>query len=71
MWTSVKSSNIKELAHEGNALKVRFLTGTEYHYGGVPESVYNEIVNAPSVGKAFIKLVKNHPQLYPFQRVTV
>ena len=58
-FISVKSSNIKEMAHEDNVLQVRFHNSTEYHYSGVPEDVFEELVSAASVGRSFNQLIKS------------
>lgn len=50
-YTSVSSSNIEGVDHDGTDLYVKFLNGTEYKYSSVPAHVYQELLNAPSVGK--------------------
>lgn len=66
-WTPVKSSNLDELALQGSTLKVRFKGGAEYHYYGVPETVFDEVVAAESVGRTFNSSVKNGG--YRFEKV--
>ncbi len=49
----VKSSNIHSIGYDKieNILQVQFLHGTIYEYFKVPESVFNELMNAESKGK--------------------
>jgi len=62
----------KDLAEVGydpttSTLGVRFLKGGEYHYSGVPEQVWQELMNAPSKGQYFNLCVKKAG--YPYVRV--
>ena len=61
-----KSSNISKVEFENDVLYVTFLNGSRYSYSGVALNVYEEMVNAESVGKYFCKNVKGS---YAFQRV--
>lgn len=65
----VESSNIESIGHADEKMYVQFKNGSRYSYGNVPSSIYLQVLNAESVGKAFIAMVKNHPTLYPFQKV--
>lgn len=50
-YTPVDSSNVDGLDHEDSDLYVKFKNGSEYKYSGVPQSVYQDLLNAPSIGK--------------------
>jgi hypothetical protein len=60
--TKVASSNIDAIAHEGQTLIVRFTSGAAYSYEGVPRSVYEELLNAPSVGRYFGSMIRPNYQ---------
>lgn len=49
----VKSSNIHSVGYDKkeNILQVQFLNGGIYEYYGVPENIFNELMNAESKGK--------------------
>lgn len=50
---SVVSSNVAEIGYdpETETLEVAFIRGGVYQYLGVPTSIYNELLVAPSVGR--------------------
>jgi len=50
--TSVQSSHIASVGYErdSSTLEVEFLNGSVYQYFGVPESIFEGLVNAPSKG---------------------
>ena len=52
-YVSVSSSSISAIGYEeaSNTLAVRFHNGTEYHYFGVPQEVFESMRQAPSVGR--------------------
>jgi hypothetical protein len=62
----VESSQIKSIGHNGaSTLEVEFHgkgTPSIYQYKEVPASVFNQIISADSIGKAFIALVKKNPE---------
>jgi hypothetical protein len=60
-YVSVDSSTVDAVAYDeaSSMLGVRFKSGGEYEYFGVPESVYRGILAAPSAGKYFQTHVKN------------
>jgi len=70
-WNPVESSNIQALAYDGVFMYVRFLSGGIYRYGNVPESVYQELLNAESVGGSFHRLIKKNPDKYPYQKLNL
>ena len=59
-YIEVKSSTLAAIKYdaEESVLCVRFRSGDEYEYQGVPESVYQGILKARSVGKYFDQHVK-------------
>jgi hypothetical protein len=64
----VTSSNVKELGYDlaTNKLYVSFIKSGIYVYDDVPEEIFNEVLNAESVGKAFIAKVKDK---YPYSKI--
>jgi hypothetical protein len=61
---SVSSSNIVSIGYENDFLDVRFRDNRTYRYFHVPESVFQELMNAPSKGKYLDLRIKGH---FPFQ----
>lgn len=59
-YVSVSSSNVAAVGYDDltNTLGVKFLNGSEYHYGGVPKEVYEGLLSASSVGSYFDQHVK-------------
>lgn len=49
----VNSSNISAIgySHENQILRIEFLNGRTYEYHAVPESEFNNLLNADSKGK--------------------
>ena len=66
--TPVSSSNVSEIGYNvGNQeVYVRFLNGSLYVYKGVPQSEFDGLLNAPSVGSY---LHRNYKNVYPYERV--
>lgn len=64
----VKSSTISHVGYDDttSTLKVRFKTGGEYHYKNVPKKEHDALLSAESVGKYFIKNIKNS---YNFNKI--
>ena len=56
----VDSSNIEAIGYNSDEqeLYVRFLSGANYVYYGVPEHVYEEIMDAPSKGSYLNRVIK-------------
>jgi hypothetical protein len=52
-YVAVSSSTVSAVGYDeaSNTLGVRFLNGTEYHYFGVPQDVFESMRSAPSVGR--------------------
>lgn len=59
-YVSVSSSTISAVGYDDalNTLAVRFHNGTEYHYFGVPQDVFEAMRSAPSVGRFFDQNIK-------------
>lgn len=49
---SVNSSNISSVGHEGDTMEVLYKHGTPYRFSPIDKDTFNDILNAPSVGKA-------------------
>jgi hypothetical protein len=54
----VTSSQIKSVGYASNTLYIEFLKGTVYSYASVPESFFEALKKAESVGKYFASEVK-------------
>lgn len=56
----VDSSNIEAIGYNSDAqeLYIQFLSGATYVYYGVPEHVYEEIMDAPSKGSYLNRVIK-------------
>lgn len=57
----VQSSNISEVGYDpaSMTLEVAFTNGTIYQYFDVPETLYQELLHAESVGKFLNTQIKN------------
>jgi len=53
-----QSSTIKEVRWVDNFLYVTFHAGSTYEYADVPENIYNEFIQAESLGKYFAENIK-------------
>lgn len=64
-WKPIpKSSNIDAVAHDGEALCVRFKSGQAYRYPGEPASTVDAMLKAESAGKYFNIYVKPFREEY-------
>lgn len=65
---SVASSNIASIGYDApsQTLEVEFLSGTIYQYFGVPENMYDELMQAGSKGRFLNTYIKN---AYGYSRV--
>lgn len=70
-WKKVESSNIDALAHESDRLLVRFHNGGVYEYENVDQTIYQELVEAESVGSTFHQLIRKFPELYPYKKLSL
>ena len=59
------SSQIAAIGWQDETLHIRFIRGETYSYANVRNSLFQELLNAPSIGKVFQARIKNHPELYP------
>ena len=71
-WEEVESSAIKEIGYAGwpfNALGIRFVRNSDpiYVYYEVPFSVYDELVNADSIGKYYNSDIKDQYECDKFE----
>lgn len=57
-YSDVQSSNIRAVGWGDGTLFVAFHHGGVYRYSDVPESIYDSLRNAPSVGKYFNQEIK-------------
>lgn len=65
----VESSNISAIGHAGHTMVVQFKNGTKYRYENVSAELYQRILDAESVGKAFNELVKKNPTAHPYAKL--
>lgn len=59
---SVNSSNIRSIGYDNGILEVEFNSGGIYRYSNVPESIYQNLMSASSIGSYFASNIKN---VYP------
>lgn len=64
----VQSTNVSSLGYDpaSGTLEVEFLKGTIYQYFGVPQGIYDQLMEAPSKGQFINTYIKN---AYAFSRV--
>ena len=57
----VNSSNIKSVGFDPmtDTLEIEFGNGDVWQYKGVPEAIYQEMMEAASIGKYFYANIKN------------
>ena len=65
-YTRVSSSNIAAVAYDAttSTLAVRFHSGDEYHYFNVPETEYQGLLRASSVGGYMDRNIKKRGYNY-------
>lgn len=54
----VRSSNISSVGYDNGLMHIRFNSGGVYAYYNVPQTVYNGLISAASVGSYFHSFVK-------------
>jgi hypothetical protein len=61
-WRALRSSNVHSAKHdpETNTLHVKFHDGAIYEYEGVPASVHQGLMNAPSAGSFLHQHIKQY-----------
>lgn len=59
-YVPVSSTTISAVGYDeaSNILGVRFHNGSEYHYFGVPQDVFESMRSAPSVGRFLDQNIK-------------
>jgi hypothetical protein len=62
-WETVRSSQLKEIAHNDNVLYIKFKSGKTYSYSPVTKEKYEEFKNAESAGKYFHTNFKMNSEL--------
>lgn len=65
----VESSNLAAVGYNSNnqTLRIRFNDGSLYEYSGVPNSIYNGLLSAPSKGRYFDQNIKKAG--YPYTKI--
>lgn len=65
----VTSSNIQAIGHIADQLRlfVTFKSGQTWEYAGVSADVFNQMLNAESVGKFFSASIRGHYEGKPVQ----
>lgn len=65
-FVPVVSSNLQRVGYDPDTMEMTIVFHNQraYTYSGVPESVYNGLINAGSVGRYFHAFVQNS---YPFR----
>lgn len=61
LTAQVKSESIDNLTFhvETKLLKVTFKNGSTYEYAGVPVATFMKALESDSIGRAFIRLIRN------------
>ena len=64
--TAVSSSNLASVGYDVDSLtlEIEFLNGSVYQYYDVPEGVFEELLNASSVGSYFSHNIRNNYQTH-------
>ena len=77
-WVTVESSKILQVGYDEatSTLGIKFKPSKknpgfmpEYHYSNVPVEMFNELVNAESIGRYFDDNIKSDPASYPYEKV--
>lgn len=63
----VESSNIADVAHDGENLEVTFRNGSRYRYSGVSAEVFDEFLGSESKGRFLNQVIKGG---YSGKRIT-
>lgn len=73
---AVESSQIAAIGHdsETNTLAIQFTsksgTGSIYHYSNFDAQAFADFKSSKSIGSYFGKVIKPHPDLYPYVKVS-
>lgn len=65
----VESTNLASVGYdpESSTLEIEFRNGGIYQYFGVPQHIYEELINASSKGQYFYHNIRN--AAYPYNKV--
>lgn len=65
---AVSSSNVESIGYDpdSSTLEVEFKNGSVYQYFDVPEQIFNDLINAGSIGSYLASVVKG---TYRYSRV--
>ena len=65
----VESSDLASVGYDSknSVLEIEFKSGGIYQYSGVPQPVYDDLMNAASKGKYFHQYIKN--SRYPYSKI--
>ena len=66
VFVKVRSSNIDEVAYNGDSLYVSYKAGNTYKYTSVPREVYNNLLESDSKGR-FIN--SNIKEKYKYMKI--
>jgi hypothetical protein len=63
---NVISGNINSVGYEesSNTLEIEFKSGSIYQYSNIPQEVYNELLQASSIGRYFIRNIRDTYRSY-------
>ena len=66
---AVRSRDIALIGYDAlnQILEITFRIGGVYHYAGVPEEIYQELLTSPSQGRYFDQQIKHK---YPYTKVS-
>jgi hypothetical protein len=66
--SAVSSSSLASIGYDGDSLtlEVEFINGSVYQYYDVPEEIFDDLLNAGSIGSYFHHNVRNS---FPNQKV--
>jgi hypothetical protein len=59
----VNSSNLRKIGYDPatNILIIVFNSGSTYEFQNIPPDLYEDLINAPSIGTFFSKNIRNKP----------
>ena len=66
VFAFTESRHLKEASWHHGQLRILFHNGTDYFYVGVPETIFQDLIAAPSAGMYFHSHIKD---VFPCQKV--
>ena len=68
---AVNSTAVAEVAFDEKrgVMVVKFHNGRVYEYKNVPQSLYEQVIHAQSVGKFINEVIVKNPTAYPFKEL--